>query len=147
MSIFANKKENRMKKFIILSVIAVSIIIMTNCSPKVAKETAKTEKPATETKPATNIKNTSTGDVVKDAQGERSNEEQVKMLASASDQRINEGKQLYETSCKNCHELYSPNSRNSISWVEIMKEMGPKAKLQQGGYMMISAYLTKNAKP
>ena len=136
-----------MKKFILFSVIAVSIIIMTNCSPKVAKETAKTEKSETETKSAPAKTQSLLGDVVKDAQGERSNEEQVKMLASASDQRINEGKQLYETSCKNCHELYSPNSRNSISWVEIMKEMGPKAKLQQGGYMMISAYLTKNAKP
>jgi len=61
-------------------------------------------------------------------------------------ERESKGKQLYESNCKKCHELHAPDSRKDLQWVKIMEKMGPKAKLDDAGYMMVSSYLVKNAK-
>lgn len=129
-----------MKKLISITSIAFALFLLSNCSPKTGKETASSGSATTNNAPAANI------DVVKMAQGDRSNEDQVAYLLAMSDQRRIEGKALYETSCKKCHKLHAPESLNAVSWVKIMKSMGPKAHLQQDAYSMISSYLVKNAK-
>lgn len=139
-----------MRKLFTLSMIAAVVIIMSDCSPKVAKKTASSEdKTAVKKEQAstsTAIKNPSTDDVVQQAQGNRSNQQQVELLTQATTTRVETGGQLYATNCSKCHDLYKPGSRRADSWVEIMKTMGPKAKLETGTYMMISSYLVKNAK-
>ena len=145
-----------MKKIVTLSMIAAIVIIMSDCSPKVAKNTASTENKtaATENKAASSdekqsaTRNTSMsgGNVVQMAQGSRTNDEQVKALSETTATRVETGGQLYATSCSKCHDLFKPATRSASSWVEIMKTMGPKAELEVGPYLMISSYLIKNAK-
>lgn len=142
-----------MKKLITFSLITSIVVIMSNCSPKtagkVAKDNSKSESPREQKKePAATSPNATGGneDVVKLVQGNRSNEEQVALLSQVNSGRLEHGKQLYESNCGKCHDLHNPNSRTAAGWVEIMKSMGPKAQLEQGNYLMISAYLIKNAK-
>ena len=68
------------------------------------------------------------------------------MYANTNSQRLENGKQLYESNCKKCHELHNPSSRSGVQWVQVMEKMGPKAKLDNAQYMTVSAYLVKNAK-
>jgi cytochrome c5 len=60
--------------------------------------------------------------------------------------RVSKGRLVFEASCKKCHELYSPGTRNADSWISIMREMGPKANLSPDHYTMVSAYLVQNAR-
>jgi hypothetical protein len=52
---------------------------------------------------------------------------------------------LFETNCQKCHELYSPSSRSGLSWVNVMKTMGPKANFGSEHASMVTAYLVQNA--
>lgn len=155
LNLFILAKNNNMRKLVSFTLIAGVIVLLANCSPKVAKKTASAEPKKTEevkpasganatviTNPAPDLK----GDVVTNAQGDRSNEDQVKVLASANDQRVAAGGQMYAANCKKCHELHNPGSRTGEQWVEIMKSMGPKAKLDLPSYLTVSSYLVKNAR-
>ncbi len=141
-----------MRKLISFTLIAGVIVLLANCSPKVSKKTAKTANKTEEVKPpvppTVGIKPSPAtgGDVVKAAQGDRTNEQQVQSLSTTNDQRLAAGGKMYETNCKKCHDLFNPASRSATEWVEIMKSMGPKAKLETPAYLTISAYLVKNAK-
>lgn len=140
-----------MKKLFTFSLIVATIAVMSNCSPKTGKKVAKTET-KTETKEEATTQITpvptvaTSVDVVEASQGSRTNEEQITLFKTIGAERIESGKKLYESTCNKCHELYGPTSRDANGWVDIMKVMGPKAKLQQGPYMMISAYLVQHAK-
>ena len=137
-----------MKKIVTLSLIVGVVAFLTNCSPKTGKKLAQSdtkEKPKAE-EPATTRPASATQSVTQIAQGERSNEEQLALLTQMNATRIESGKQLYESTCNKCHELHRPSKRSGLEWVEIMKTMGPKAKIEQGTYRMISAYLVKNSK-
>lgn len=144
-----------MKKIAVFTIFVFSIIILVNCSPKTQKAVSKTENAKGDnnntqttiaTAPSGSNENRNPNDVVKQAQGTKSDKEQVELLQQVSQARVDNGKTLYETNCKKCHELYNPSSRSAEGWVNIMKKMGPKAQLEQGPYMMISSYLVKNAK-
>lgn len=145
-----------MKKIAVFTIFVFSIFILVNCSPKTQKAVSKTENSKGEnnntqastpaTPPSSNSENRNPNDVVKQAQGTKSDKEQVELLQQVSQARVDNGKALYETNCKKCHELHNPSSRSAEGWVNIMKKMGPKAQLEQGPYMMISSYLVKNAK-
>ncbi len=148
-----------MKKLLTFSMIVAVVALMSNCSPKVAKTTSKTEKAASieKSEPKQNTTqenpnfsgsatiNTNPDDLVKIAQGDRTNEEQIKLLSQSTDARVQSGKELYENTCNKCHGLFRPDSRNANAWVEIMKDMGPKSKINHSTYLMISSYLVKNA--
>lgn len=140
-----------MKKIAVFTIFIFSIFILVNCSPKTQKAVSKTENNNTQaatpaTSPSSSNENRNTNDVVKAAQGTKSDKEQVEFLQQVNQTRVENGKALYETNCKKCHELHNPSSRSAEGWVSIMKKMGPKAQLEQGPYMMISSYLVKNAK-
>ena len=61
-------------------------------------------------------------------------------------EQLAKGRIIFESSCKKCHTLYQPASRNAESWMNIMRQMGPKAKLSQDHYKFVSAYLVSAAK-
>ncbi len=129
-----------MKKTFTSIVILLSIIVLSNCSPKTSKTVANNS-PSTKSAAAA-----SGSDLVSKAQGTRTDQEQVDFLMKLSDQRQIQGKEIYEASCVKCHKLYSPDQFNSVSWVKIMKKMGPKAHLDETQYNKVSLYLVQNAK-
>ncbi|WP_297517323.1 cytochrome c [Flavobacterium sp.] len=56
-----------------------------------------------------------------------------------------EGKNLYEGSCGQCHQLYKPNSYNAEAWKPIVARMQKKAHLSDEQGMKIYNYLTSGA--
>jgi hypothetical protein len=149
-----------MRKLISLGLIASTLLVLANCSPKTSKSTAAS-KPATKDEPKSVPMPSSSiqpqnDPVDKSAPASSSNtqhpwdgktaDELVEMYQNVNPQRLGNGQSIYESSCKKCHELYSPASKTASEWVVIMEKMGPNAKLDDGQHMMVSAYLVKNAK-
>jgi cytochrome c5 len=67
---------------------------------------------------------------------------------SASSDSLNqaEGKKLYRSKCKKCHELYSPKDYKLRIWKENLEEMRYKAELSDKEYDLIFLYLKENCK-
>lgn len=150
-----------MRKLISLGLIASTIMILANCSPKTSKSTSAS-KPATKEEPKS-IPTPSSSlqpqndpvDTPTPAASSSSTQhpwdgktadELVQMYQNVNPQRLSNGQSIYESSCKKCHELYTPSSHTASQWVNIMAKMGPNAKLDDGQHMLVSAYLVKNAK-
>ena len=160
-----------MKKLLSLSIISIGLVVLVNCSPKTTKSVASESKQTTKNEENSksssgNIANTPTPvttapartqqEIEDNTHANTSNnahpwdgltpEQQVDIYKKTNDQRTSAGKRVFETSCKGCHELYSPSAYTAIEWVGIMTKMGPKAKLDDGQYMHVASYLVKNAK-
>ena len=137
-----------MKKLFTLSLIVGAVALLSKCSPKTGKKLAQSEaKEKTKpNEPAAGDVVTNNVDVTLIAKEENGNEQQLAILKSLSTERIEKGQNLYESTCDKCHELYTPSKLSALQWIEIMKVMGPKAQIEEGPYMMISAYLVKNSK-
>jgi hypothetical protein len=150
-----------MRKLISLSLIASTLLILSNCSPKTSQSTAASKPVASDEsksapmpsssiqaqndpldKPAT----TSSSSSLQHPWDGKTADELVEIYRNVNPQRLGNGQSIYESSCKKCHELYSPFSKTASEWVVIMEKMGPNAKLDDGQHMMVSAYLVKNAK-
>jgi len=55
---------------------------------------------------------------------------------------LEEGKNLYDNSCGNCHKLYEPKKFTQEEWKPILKRMQKKAKLDDTQITSISNYIT-----
>jgi hypothetical protein len=152
-----------MKKLVSISFILLSLVILTNCSPKTAKKTASSEertksepqdKVASEIAPVNDVvieesvkvtppRENSKGVTKLD---EMSSDQQLMLFSDMAPLRVEMGKKIYTTNCNKCHDYYSPSSRSSEKWVDVMRTMGPKAKLNTDQYLMVAGYLVQNSK-
>ncbi len=107
-----------MKK--VLSVLAIggAMLIMANCTPKVASTVADKEPVPTK----------------------------AQILASFSEDQLAQGKALYIDHCAKCHKLHAGDSRTPVQWNSILKKMIPKAKLNYEDGKLVRAYLVANSK-
>ncbi len=57
-----------------------------------------------------------------------------------------QGQTVYTTRCAKCHEAKSVSAYNTQQWEGILKDMIPKAKLDQAQATQVTAYVLANAK-
>lgn len=107
-----------MKKILSILTIGGTLLIMANCTPKVASNVA--EKDPVPTK--------------------------AQVLASFSEDQLNKGKTLYIDRCAKCHKLFPEDSRTPVQWNSILKKMIPKAKLNYDDGKLVRAYLIAHSK-
>lgn len=141
-----------MKVLISFSAIAILLVVLSNCSPKTSKSvsTSSTSTSSTSSESSTSTSSTTSSGVYKPSASEVLTDAKVESLkaeyAEMTPDQLEKGKLVYESSCKKCHKLHSPNSYDAAEWMGIMRKMGPKAKLGEDHYRMVSAYLVKGAK-
>lgn len=58
-----------------------------------------------------------------------------------SEEKLVQGKTIYENSCGKCHELPNPTDHTSVQWVGIMNSMAPKAKLNDEQHQLVYDYV------
>lgn len=107
-----------MKKIISITGILFAVIIMANCTPKVANSVA--DKEPTPTK--------------------------AQVLASFSDEQLAQGKTIFTDNCGKCHGLKDPESRTPPQWNKVLARMIPKAKLSYDDGKLVRAYVIANSK-
>lgn len=146
-----------MRKIISLSFISLSLLVLVNCSPKTAKTTTASKTTSTSERssssagtsssasPSSTSSSSSSSNGVQPWAG-KTTDEQIDMFKNANPERQDIGKKVYIANCGKCHELHAVETRDAASWVNVMKEMGPKAKLDNTQYMHVSSYLVNNAK-
>jgi len=123
-----------MNKLIYSLIAFVGILAMANCSPKTVKNTTSENK------------NTETVSV-EISFGSKPFEEQMDIVRSiTTEENTTDGRQIYQTSCGKCHELFQPDNRNIASWMKVMKRMSKEAKLSEQQYKLVSVYLNSQAK-
>ena len=147
-----------MKKLISISLVLFSLSVLINCSPKTAKTTASSSDKIERTDDGAKIAPTAVevkADVVEiktppvantKTPADLSLDEQLAMYNGMAPMRVEVGQKIYTQNCGKCHNLNAPDSRAADSWVNVMKKMGPKAKLNNEQYMMVAAYLVQNSK-
>jgi len=147
-----------MKKIVSFVLIAFSLVILVNCSPKTSKSTASYGNRTREsTQSNISPTGTNTSSISSSSSSSSSSNSSINSSSSTANaalntyltqtkDRVDKGKMLFETNCQKCHELYSPSSRTSFSWVDIMKAMAPKANLGSEHASMVTAYLVQNAR-
>ena len=59
---------------------------------------------------------------------------------------MQEGKALYQSSCKKCHSLFDPGSRTIHKWEKVLPRMNKRANLETADAGKVRAYLLTNAK-
>lgn len=107
-----------MKKILTLSCILAAVLIMANCTPKVAGTVADKEPAPTKSQ----------------------------VMASFTKDQLEQGHTLYTNNCGKCHGLKDPDSRTPVEWNNILKKMIPKAKLNYDDGKLVRAYLVANSK-
>lgn len=60
--------------------------------------------------------------------------------------QLDEGKALYQSSCKKCHSLFAAESRSIAKWERVLPRMSKRAKLEAADAGKVRAYLIANAK-
>lgn len=58
-----------------------------------------------------------------------------------SESQLAQGKTIYESSCKRCHDLPNPTDHSAQDWVGIMNSMAPKAKLSSEQHQWVYDYI------
>lgn len=53
-----------------------------------------------------------------------------------------QGKELYQAKCASCHKLYATTDFSDEKWVNILKRMQPKAKINDAQREQIYDYIT-----
>lgn len=132
-----------MKKILVFSFAILTILLAIQCSPKTSKSTAgsndntksnASSKPeAVEPPKPASIPSTQLPTENADA-------------ALAMKERLNEGEQLFSTSCKKCHKLYAPSSRTAQEWKPILVVMTGKAKLSDTETSKVADYIYSSCK-
>ena len=148
----------KLSPYLLVSVLAVAMV---NCSPKISKKETDdklVKKEATtpnasdlpKTAPSTTPSNRVDNSPMTSSGAKKLNDmtvdEQIAMVSQATDNRVQMGRQLFESKCGKCHELYAPGTRSKESWIGVMKKMAPKAGLNDPEHTMVAAYLVKNSK-
>ncbi len=52
-----------------------------------------------------------------------------------------QGKTIYDSACKRCHDLPEPTDFSAQDWVGIMNSMAPKARLNAEQHQMVYDYI------
>jgi len=107
-----------MKKILFILAIGGSMLIMANCTPKVASSVADKEPVPTK----------------------------AQVLASFSEDQLARGKAIFIDHCAKCHKLFPEDSRTPVQWNSILKKMIPKAKLNYDDGKLVRAYLIAHSK-
>lgn len=122
-------------KHILIIIGFFSLIIWTNCSPKISKKA--------ETSSSQSDKNTIGTEVP--AMDTPASDAAATSLDMQNDP-VQLGKQVWATSCKQCHELFQPKTRDMDQWNPILKSMSKKAKLNESQKEQLIAFFQKYAK-
>lgn len=62
-------------------------------------------------------------------------------VKTVSEEKLAQGKTIFENSCGKCHALPNPTEHTSVQWVGIMNAMAPKAKLNEEQHQMVYDYI------
>jgi cytochrome c5 len=131
--------------------IAGLLLGLVNCSPKSGKSvsTSSSSSTASTSSSSSSSSSSSTTVYTPSLSSALTVDEIAGMKAEYSDlgaEQLAKGRTIYESSCKKCHTLHDPSSRNAEDWMNIMRKMGPKAKLDEYHYKYVSAYLVSKSK-
>lgn len=107
-----------MKKIFSISAILLAVMILINCTPKVAGTV--TDKEPVPTK--------------------------AQVLASFNEDQLAQGKTIFTNNCGKCHGLKDPASHTPPEWNKILAKMIPKAKLNYDDGKLVRAYVIANSK-
>lgn len=136
-----------MRTFYSMSGIVLLIVVLANCSPKSTKSVSSGN--STSTSSSSTTTTSSSGEVYKPSRSSSLTPDEMAAMKTEygdlSSEQLAKGRTIYESSCKKCHKLHAPASRNAEQWMTIMRKMGPKAKLDQDHYKFVSAYLVASA--
>ena len=151
-----------MKKILTFSLLLCSLLILVNCSPKTAKQTAASKAPTQKQDDAAAVINSEV-EMVKPAQevelqpvpaetkattplAELSMDQQLAMYKDMAPLRAEIGKKLFMTRCNKCHGYNMPETQSADNWIKIMTKMGPRAHLNTDEYLELTGYVVQNAK-
>lgn len=56
-------------------------------------------------------------------------------------EKLAQGKTLFENSCGRCHDLPEPTKYTSVQWVGIMNSMAPKSKFNDEQHKLVYDYV------
>ena len=63
-----------------------------------------------------------------------------------SDERMEQGKIMFQDNCAKCHKLFSPSDFTKAEWGPILMRMQPKAHLDNEQIALVSDYVTTMAR-
>lgn len=153
-----------MNKIISLALIVFTLCILINCSPKTTGKAASSEsakksnadqqsqdakvavvEPVKQEVAVINEVKPNPVPGISDV-SELPYERQMALYTEMAPLRIDQGKKICSTKCGKCHDKPEPSAKNAAGWINIMKTMGPQAKLNMDEYLMVAGYLVQNAK-
>jgi len=73
-------------------------------------------------------------------------EKVAEVKRSYTDAQLEEGKLIWQGSCKKCHALFTPESRGVEKWENVLPRMAKRAKLDDTAAAKVRAYLLTHAK-
>jgi len=101
--------------------LGMTIIGLSRCSPKVPAAVAASEPGAAE--------------------------KVAEVRRDYTEAQMEEGRLVWQSSCKKCHKLFEPDSRSVEKWERVLPRMSRKAKLDETDAGKVRAYLLAHAKP
>lgn len=105
-----------MKKIYVSALLVASVLLLVRCSPKVANLVTSGPVPSPE-----------------------------EVKTSFTSTQLEEGKTVWESTCKRCHKLFPPESHNPDEWNRILRRMIPRARLELEEAKLVHAYLIAHA--
>ena len=143
-----------MRKILVFSFVTLNILLFLNCSPKVSKKVVTESNTTTSEKIEEQKKlgiedrdiDMSDADNTDSEWKRKSIDEKFDALGNLGAEHQDLGVEVYNSKCGSCHKLYSPSSRNAMSWIKILDKMAPKAKLNEEQQINVTAFLVNGAK-
>lgn len=124
--------------------IAIGLLFLVNCSPKV-KPTSSSQAGAA-SKSESNEAGAFKENPAAKSFASMSVEEKIASATSLKDDEYASGLSLYQAKCSQCHKAYDPNKRDMGGWLKILVPMSSKAKLKDDEYKLIAGYLLNNCR-
>jgi cytochrome c5 len=140
-----------MNRFLLVFIALNSgILLLSQCSPKVQKQTEKTADNRTGGAALREMpEKLLDTEVVSSAAPVLSPAPQmveVEKLPGQNNDNLTKGKLVWSASCNKCHEAYNPNTRNMAEWRPILKDMMSKAQLSGEESQHLLAFFNHYAK-
>jgi len=132
-----------MKKILVYAIAIVAVLMAIQCSPKTSKSTA-----ASSERTNSNASSQPTAVETPKPTNEPTTPVATKPVDDglAMKERLNDGKQIFSTSCKKCHALYEPSSRTAQEWKPILVVMTAKANLSTVETSKVADYIYSTCK-